>query len=73
MKRRKFFHFLYFASDFTAHWPPARIDGIVAETPVGRPGASEEVAGLIHYLCSDAAGFMTGAIIGQNGGWRFGS
>jgi NAD(P)-dependent dehydrogenase (short-subunit alcohol dehydrogenase family) len=55
------------------HWPQARIDGIVAETPAGRAGTPDEVAGLIQYLCSDAAGFITGEIISQNGGWRFGS
>jgi 3-oxoacyl-[acyl-carrier protein] reductase len=60
-------------TDFTSRWPPARIDGIVAETPAGRAGTPEEVAGLIQYLCSDAAGFITGEIISQNGGWRFGS
>jgi 3-oxoacyl-[acyl-carrier protein] reductase len=60
-------------TDFTSRWPPARIDGIVAETPAGRAGTPDEVAGLIQYLCSDAAGFITGEIISQNGGWRFGS
>jgi 3-oxoacyl-[acyl-carrier protein] reductase len=60
-------------TEFTSRWPPARIDGIVAETPAGRAGTPEEVAGLIQYLCSDAAGFITGEVINQNGGWRFGS
>jgi 3-oxoacyl-[acyl-carrier protein] reductase len=60
-------------TDFTSRWPAARIDGIVAETPARRAGTPEEVAGLIQYLCSEAAGFITGEIISQNGGWRFGS
>jgi 3-oxoacyl-[acyl-carrier protein] reductase len=60
-------------TDFTSRWPPARVDGIVAETPAGRAGTPDEVAGLIQYLCSEAAGFITGEIISQNGGWRFGS
>lgn len=60
-------------TDFTSHWPQARIDGIVAETPAGRAGTPDEAAGLIQYLCSDAAAFITGEVISQNGGWRFGS
>jgi acetoacetyl-CoA reductase len=41
---------------------------ILPEIPVGRLGEPDEVAGLISYLCSDAAGFLTGANIAINGG-----
>lgn len=41
---------------------------ILPEIPVGRLGEPEEVAGLIAYLCSDDAGFLTGANIAINGG-----
>ena len=34
----------------------------------GRRGAPEEIAGLIIYLCSDEAAFVTGANIAINGG-----
>jgi NAD(P)-dependent dehydrogenase (short-subunit alcohol dehydrogenase family) len=50
---------------------------MVAEHTVvatGRTKAKlERLAGLIQYLCSEAAGFITGEIINHNGGWRFGS
>jgi 2-hydroxycyclohexanecarboxyl-CoA dehydrogenase len=36
--------------------------------PVGRPGAPEEVAAACGFLCSDEAGFITGQVIGVNGG-----
>lgn len=36
--------------------------------PVGRLGSSSDVAGLVAYLASDAAAFVTGAHIGVNGG-----
>lgn len=36
--------------------------------PVGRLGRPEEVAGLCSYLCSDGAGFVTGQVLGINGG-----
>ncbi|NRO96708.1 acetoacetyl-CoA reductase [Paraburkholderia sp. NMBU_R16] len=41
---------------------------ILPEIPVGRLGQPEEVAALIAYLCSDEAGFVTGANISINGG-----
>jgi acetoacetyl-CoA reductase len=41
---------------------------ILPQIPVGRLGRPEEVAGLIIYLCSDEAAFVTGANIAINGG-----
>jgi acetoacetyl-CoA reductase len=41
---------------------------ILPEIPVGRLGQPEEVAALIAYLCSEEAGFVTGANISINGG-----
>ncbi|OAJ53494.1 beta-ketoacyl-ACP reductase [Paraburkholderia ginsengiterrae] len=41
---------------------------ILPQIPVGRLGRPEEVAGLIAYLCSDDAAFVTGADIAINGG-----
>jgi 3-oxoacyl-[acyl-carrier protein] reductase len=39
------------------------------EIPLGRLGTPEEVAGLVAYLASDLAGFVTGQAIGIDGGW----
>jgi acetoacetyl-CoA reductase len=41
---------------------------ILPQIPVGRLGKPEEIAGLIVYLTSDEAGFVTGANIAINGG-----
>lgn len=41
---------------------------ILPQIPVGRLGRPEEVAGLITFLCSDDAAFVTGANIAINGG-----
>ncbi|MGC4029205.1 MAG: acetoacetyl-CoA reductase [Steroidobacteraceae bacterium] len=41
---------------------------ILPQIPVGRLGKPEEVAGLILYLASDEAAFVTGANIAINGG-----
>jgi acetoacetyl-CoA reductase len=41
---------------------------ILPQIPVGRLGDPGEVAGLIAYLCSEEAGFVTGSNIAINGG-----
>ncbi|MGE0628419.1 MAG: acetoacetyl-CoA reductase [Hyphomicrobiaceae bacterium] len=41
---------------------------ILPQIPIGRLGKPEEVAGLIIYLCSEEAAFVTGANIAINGG-----
>jgi acetoacetyl-CoA reductase len=41
---------------------------ILPQIPLGRLGKPEEIAGLIIYLCSDEAVFVTGANIAVNGG-----
>ncbi|MEQ8878229.1 MAG: SDR family oxidoreductase, partial [Cyclobacteriaceae bacterium] len=37
--------------------------------PIGRMGKPEEIAGLIQYLCSDEASFITGSIYPIDGGF----
>lgn len=41
----------------------------LAGLPVGRWGKAEEIGSLACYLCSDAAGFITGTDIVIDGGW----
>jgi 3-oxoacyl-[acyl-carrier protein] reductase len=36
--------------------------------PAGRMGTPGEVAGLIAFLCTDAAAYINGQVIGVNGG-----
>lgn len=36
--------------------------------PAGRAGSPDEVAALVRFLCSDAAGYVNGQVIGVNGG-----
>ncbi|WP_245637218.1 SDR family NAD(P)-dependent oxidoreductase [Burkholderia singularis] len=57
---------------FTGAWSDERVDAIVAETPVGRPGTPDDVAAAVVWLASEAASFVTGTVIAVNGGWRIG-
>ncbi len=41
---------------------------ILPQIPVGRLGQPDEVAGMVAWLASDAAGFVTGANLAINGG-----
>ena len=44
-------------------------DELIKLVPMGRIGAAAEVAGLVSYLCSDAAAYVTRQVIGINGGF----
>lgn len=47
---------------------PETRDRILAHIPARRLGTAEEVAGLVSYLMSDAAGYITRQVISINGG-----
>jgi 3-oxoacyl-[acyl-carrier protein] reductase len=48
-----------------AAFPPDVVKQLV---PAGRAGTPDEVAALVRFLCSDAAGYVNGQVIGVNGG-----
>ena len=46
----------------------APVEEIVKQIPMGRVGTAEEVAHLVAFLASDKASYITGQVIGINGG-----
>jgi len=58
----------YVATDMTRAIKPAILESIVAQIPMGRMARPEEIAGLIAYLVSDEAAYITGANLSINGG-----
>lgn len=38
------------------------------DIPMGRVGVPEEIAGVVAFLCSDDAAYLTGQVLGVNGG-----
>jgi 3-oxoacyl-[acyl-carrier protein] reductase len=44
------------------------VEEAVKRIPMRRLGTPEEVAATVAFLCSDAAGYITGQVISVNGG-----
>ena len=51
---------------------PGRIAYYAGRTPLGRHGEPSEVAGVVAFLTSDDASYVTGAFVAVDGGWLAG-
>ncbi|MEG0126088.1 MAG: SDR family oxidoreductase, partial [Clostridia bacterium] len=56
-------------TDMLADFVEAALAQMREETPLGRLGTAAEVADCVLWLCSAGAGFVTGQVIGVNGGF----
>jgi 3-oxoacyl-[acyl-carrier protein] reductase len=61
------------ATDLTADLPDAATEAIKTLTPMGRVGSVEDVAAAAVYLASEEARYVTGQVIGVDGGMVMGS
>jgi 3-oxoacyl-[acyl-carrier protein] reductase len=59
-------------TDMTAELTDERRAAILAQVPLGRLASPDEVAGVVTWLASDAAAYVTGAVIPVDGGLGMG-
>ncbi len=55
-------------TDMTRELPEEQRDLLLQQIPLGRLGSPDEIAGLVSYLCSEKAGYITGETVHVNGG-----
>jgi 3-oxoacyl-[acyl-carrier protein] reductase len=58
----------YIATELTDVLPESAREALLASTPLGRLGEPEDIARCVRFLVSDAAGFVTGAVLSVDGG-----
>jgi 3-oxoacyl-[acyl-carrier protein] reductase len=58
----------YISTRLTNELPEELKQAMLTNTPLGRFGAPEDVAGAVRFLCSDAAAFVTGEVLLVDGG-----
>jgi 3-oxoacyl-[acyl-carrier protein] reductase len=58
----------YISTRLTNELPHELKETMLANTPLGRFGDAQDVAGAVRFLCSDAAAFITGEVLLVDGG-----
>ena len=58
----------FIVTELTADLPEAIKEGVKAQTPLGRFGEPEEIAAAVVFLASKEAGYITGQVLGVDGG-----
>jgi 3-oxoacyl-[acyl-carrier protein] reductase len=60
------------ATDMTNALGEERVAAMTGQIPLGRVGSVEDIAGVVGFLASDAAAYITGAVIPVDGGLGMG-
>ena len=58
----------FIRTDMTAELPEEQRNALLERVPLGRLGDPAEVAGVVRFLASDAAAYVTGETVHVNGG-----
>ncbi|MDR2502562.1 MAG: SDR family oxidoreductase [Oscillospiraceae bacterium] len=56
-------------TDMNARFSPDEMAELASRAALGRIGSAEDVAGAVSFLCSESARFVTGQILGVDGGF----
>jgi 3-oxoacyl-[acyl-carrier protein] reductase len=60
----------FIETDMTAAMTDKAREAVTGAIPMGRVGRAEDVAGAVVYLVSDAAAYVTGQVLGVDGGFH---
>ncbi|WP_319541936.1 3-oxoacyl-[acyl-carrier-protein] reductase [uncultured Pseudodesulfovibrio sp.] len=58
----------FIETDMTAELPEKVVDAMLAQIPLKSLGQSEDIAAAVSFLASSDAGYITGQVLGVNGG-----
>jgi NAD(P)-dependent dehydrogenase (short-subunit alcohol dehydrogenase family) len=59
----------FFPSEMTEQYPDGYLDGLMIRVPAGRGGEPRELTAALVFLASDAASYVTGAVLPVDGGF----
>ena len=63
----------FIATEMVKAMPPKVLDSMAAKTPLGKMGAPDDIANAYAFLASDAAAFISGAVLSVDGGLVLGT
>lgn len=58
----------FIVTDMTSDLSESVKEGLTSQIPLGRMGSCEDIAQAVAFLASDQAGYITGQVLGVNGG-----